>query len=211
MGYNSNSARESLTRPEAFGDSLKNDVNFKLTSPETYQYNCIAYALGMLDRWVDHVDIPWHWWPPVERGASIRHLVEVFRYFGFEECGMDDKVDDIYDKIAIYDISDEWTHAARVVTDGIYQSKFGSSYDGLHSSGDVLKALYGSVCVIMRRLKTEAHLTDDRKGDAPGEIHLNFMIPINGIMNHIVSYKGKTYLAEHGREITIDKGKITLV
>ena len=211
MDYNSDSARESMTRPEAFGDLLKNDVNFKLTSPATYQYNCIAYALGMSDRWVDHIDIPWHWWPPVEKGDSVSHLMEAFRYFGFEECGLDDEIDDTYDKIAIYEISDDWTHAAKVVANGIYHSKFGSSYDGTHSNGNVLSAQYGNVSVIMRRLKTDAHLTEDLKGVAPGEIHLNFMIPINGVMNHIVSYNGKTYLAEHGREIIIDKGRIKLV
>lgn len=211
MDYNTDSARESLTRPDAFGDKLKNDAYFYLTSPCTYEYNCIAYAMGMQDRWVDHIDIPWHWWPPVAKGSTVKHLIDAFRYFGFIECGMDDVIDELYDKVALYECNNEWSHAAKVVETGIYHSKFGASFDGRHSRGEVLEAQYGNVCVIMKRLKSDSHLTEDLKGEAPGEIHLNIQIPINGIMNHIVTYKGKTYLADHGHEIKIIDGKIILL
>ena len=212
MDYNTDSARESLTRPDAFGDALKNDVNFHLTSPTSYQYNCIAYAMGMQDRWVDNADLPWHWWPPVEKGPTIEHLKKAFIYFGFEECGLDDKIDDQYDKIAIYHINGQWQHAARVIDNGIYHSKFGESYDGQHSNGDVLKAQYGSVCAIMRRLKTNSNLTDERKGIAPGVIHLNIKVNINGFIDHLITYNGKTFMSRLDREVKIDKnGQIVLV
>lgn len=212
MDYNTDSARESLTRPGAFGDALKNDPNFKLLSPSTYDYNCIAFAMGMQDRWVDHCsEIPWHWWPPVERGSSVKHLIDAFQYFGFEECGMDDTPDDLYDKVALYSDIDGWTHAARIVTEGIYHSKFGESYDGCHSRGDVLQAQYGKVCLIMRRLKADAGLTDKRKGVAPGEMHTNIVVTVQGLTNHLVAYKGKVYLGHYGCEVRYDKGKVTLV
>lgn len=210
MDYNSDSARESLTRPDVFGDALKNDSNFKLLSPFSFQYNCIAYAMGMTDRWVDHSDIPWHWWPPIEKGDTVEHLKNAFRYFGFEECGMDDHIDDKYDKVALYHISNRWTHAARIVAEGVYHSKFGESYDGQHSSGNVLKAQYGNVCSIMRRLKSNSHLTDQRKGVQPGVIHLNMSVNIGGRSNHIVSYSGKTFLAHDGREIRVDLAKMKI-
>ena len=210
MDYNTASARESLTRAEAFGDSLKNDVNFRLLSPFSYQYNCIAFAMGMLDRWVDSSNIPWHWWPPVEKGTSVEHLKNAFRYFGFEECGMDDRIDDSYDKVAIYCVGNQWTHAARIVSDGIYHSKFGESYDGCHSRGNVLHAQYGAVCLIMRRLKVDSYLTEERMGIAPGEMHLNIEVNIQGMRNHLVSYKGKTYLGHGGREVRFVKGEIVL-
>ncbi len=213
MDYNTDGARESLTRSDAFGSSLKNDVNFKLVSPFSFQYNCIAFALGINDRWVDHEDIPWHWWPPVEKGASIDHLKRVFQYFGFEECGLDDQLDEMYDKVALYEVSNEWTHAARVVATGVYHSKFGESYDGRHSSGSVLQAQYGNVCLIMRRLRSLSYLTEERMGKAPGEMHLNIPINVGGSHNHIVTFNGRTYLADRGREVKIDwnKGSIELV
>lgn len=211
MDYNTDSARESLTRSDVFGDPLKNDVNFKLLSPFSFQYNCIAFAMGMTDRWVDHSNIPWHWWPPVEKGSSVEHLKNAFQYFGFEECGMNDEIDDLYDKVALYHIANQWTHAARVVAAGVYHSKFGESFDGRHSSGNVLQAQYGNVCIIMRRLKTDSRLTDDRKGIAPGEMHLNIPVKVGGVHNHIVTYKGKTYLAHNGREVKIDFNKMSIV
>ena len=150
MDYNTPSARESLTRPDAFGKKLELDGNFYLTSPSTYLYNCIAYAMGMEDRWVDSADLPWHWWPPVHKGMNESDLIEAFRYFGFEECEMDDTIDANYDKVALYRDANGWTHAARVVGDGVYHSKFGASYDGIHSRGDVLQAQYGNpfICCV---------------------------------------------------------------
>lgn len=212
MDYNTDSARESLTRADAFGDRLRNDPNFCLTSRATYQYNCIAFAMGMDDRWVDAADLPWHWWPPVEKGMTVGHLVEAFRYFGFEECGMDDSIDEECDKIAIYQQAGNWTHAARIVDDGVYHSKFGANCDGRHSRGDVLQAKYGDVVRVMCRLKADASITDERKGIAPGVVHLNIYIEIDGKQDHIVSYQGKTYLDAHGDEVRIDpQGRIFLV
>lgn len=211
MDYNTNCARESLTRADMFGDRLKLDPNFRLMSPFTYQYNCIAFAIGMQDRWVDPANLPWHWWPPVAKGITVDHLVKVFQYFGFEDCGIDDSIDEKYDKIAIYQNAGHWTHAARIIADGIYHSKFGASYDGVHSRVDVLQAQYGDVAIIMRRLKTDAFLTEKLSGVAPGVIHLKIHVTINGILDHLVTYQGKTYLEKHGNEVKIDHGHITLV
>lgn len=211
MDYNTPSARESLTRKDAFGEKLEHDGNFVIMSPTTYRYNCIAFAMGMKDRWVDSADLPWHWWPPVEKGWKDTDLVNAFRYFGFEECGMDDSTDGEYDKVALYHNANGWTHAARIVDDGLYHSKFGASYDGTHSRGDVLQAQYGDPFVIMRRLKTDAHLTDDLKGIAPGVIHTKIHVNVGGQINHIVTYGGKTFLGEHGNEVRIVSGRVELV
>lgn len=211
MDYNTQSARESLTRKDAFGDRLNNDGNFVLTSRCTYQYNCIAFAMGMQDRWVDDANLPWHWWPPVNKGRNISDLEVAFRYFGFEECGMDDSMEAEYDKIALYQNANGWTHAARVVGEGIYHSKFGASYDGTHSCGDVLFAVYGSPVKIMRRLKSDSHLTNDLKGVAPSVIHTNIKVQIGKEIDYIVTYGGKTYLGEHGNEVRLIDGGIELV
>lgn len=211
MDYNTPVARESLTRADVFGERLEHDSHFMLTSPTSYLYNCIAYALGMQDRWVDHADLPWHWWPPVSKGSNETDLIEAFQYFGFEPCGMDDVPDAQYDKVALYHNAGGWTHAARIVDKGIYHSKFGASYDGTHSGGDVLQAQYGEPFLIMRRLKTESHLTEDLKGTPPGVIHTKILVDIGGYVNHIVAFGGKTYLGDQGREVRIVGSHIELV
>ena len=167
MDYNTPSARESLTRADAFGEKLERDGNFHLTSPFTYLYNCIAYAV-------------------------VQHI-------GIEQ--------DVVDRPAEGGLQ----LPAHLVGDGVYHSKFGASYNGTHSNGDVLQAQYGKPFVIMRRPKTEAHLTDDRKGTAPGVIHTNFKVDINGQYDHIVAFGGKTYLGEHGHEVRIVGGIVQLV
>jgi len=212
MDYNTLSARESLTHRNAFGDPLKYDSNFVLKSPFTFQYNCIAFAMGMKDRWVDSSNLPWHWWPAsVNKSLRELDLINAFRFFGFEECGMDDTIDADYDKVALYHNSKGWTHAARIVEEGIYHSKFGASYDGTHSRGDVLFAQYGTVFIVMRRLKSDAHLTDDRKGVAPGVAHSEILVMINGVCNHVVTFEGKTYLGNHGNEVRLTENGIELL
>ena len=168
--------------------------------------------MGMDDRWVDCAPLPWHWWPlTVPKVQSCAALKAAFAYLGFEDCGMDDTMDDDYDKVALYQNNGLWTHAARVIGDGIYHSKFGASYDGCHSKGGVLQKQYGDVYAIMRRHKADSALTEQRKGNAPGVIHLNVCVNINGHKNHLVAYGGKTYLAESGREVRVSGSQLTIL
>ena len=211
MDYNTPVSRDSLTREDVFGTKLENDGNFHLWSPCSYYYNCIAFAMGMDDRWVDIAHLPWHWWPPVSKGNGEQDLVEAFRYFGFESCGMDDTLDRAYDKVALYQKDNHWTHAARVVGDGVYHSKFGASFDGTHSRGDVLEKQYGEPFVIMRRRKEDAYLTDSLKGIAPGVMHTKVNVTIGGYTNHLVTYQGKTYLGHSGREVRFVNKHLELV
>lgn len=212
MDYNTDSARETLTNDEVFGTPLKEDRNFCLKSPQTPVYNCIAFAMGTIDRWVDCASQPWHWWPPVCKGCSICCLIDVFKYFGFEECGMDDSFDSDYDKVALYEKNSNWTHAAKIVDEGIYHSKFGESFDGIHSRGDVLELQYGKPCIIMRRRKEDAHLTQDRLGITPGVIYTSGRIKIGNYMDYLVCYDGNTYLKHSGRQIRLNPdGKIEIL
>lgn len=199
MDYNTPGARKSLI--DAFGISLEFDTKFILLSPSTFSYNCIAFAMGMQDRWVDAENVPWHWWPPVHKGRACNDLIDAFKYLGFDPCGMDDSIDEKFDKVALYAIGHEWTHAAKIIDEGKYHSKFGASYDGAHSNGDVLAKKYGEVYQIMRRPKENAYLTDVRKGSAPGEIHTKVIVTIGTEENYIVLYQGKTYLGLNGHEI----------
>lgn len=204
MDYNIAEYRQVLTRTEVFGDLLAQDVNFKLTSPQTFDYNCIAFAMGVDDRWIDCADIPWHWWPEtVARDRSKSGLIAAFKYLGFEECGMDDRFELNFEKVALYARGAEWTHAARIVAPGIYHSKFGASFDGQHSSGEVLSAQYGQVYQIMRRPVTEAAEARKKMGVVTGVVHLQKKVKIGECEDHLVLHKGRIYLANHGREVLL--------
>lgn len=211
VDYNVAEYRQGLI--EAFGASLAQDVSFKLTSPATYDYNCIAFAMGVDDRWVDCADMPWHWWPQsLARDRTPDGLVAAFGFLGFETCGLDDSMEAGFEKVALYAKNDEWTHAARVVDPGVYHSKFGASFDGRHSGGDVLAAQYGHVYQIMRRTKSIAETARAKLGIPPGVVHLQKKICIDGYEDHLVLFKGHIHLANHGNEVVLlSDGRVKVI
>lgn len=202
MDYNTAAYRDPLI--EYFGADLGNDPNLKLTSEPTYRYNCIAFAMGMDDRWVDTNDVPWHWWPPILlTDNSPASLIEAFEYLGFEKCEMDDSLDDDYDKVVLYGDDYNWLHAARVKDVNLYHSKFGEGCDGTHSSGDVLMSRYGRPYQVMRRLKTKAHLTDDLKGQFTGYIRSPHTVRVGMIDEFVILYKGNLYSEISGHILVV--------
>ena len=118
---------------------LARDVNFKILSECSFLYNCIAWAMGYSDRWVDPYPGPGHWWPDgVIRSITPEALISAFKAEGFE---LSDNClpEEGYSKVVLYKkkTAEEWTHATRIVTNDIEYSKFGPAWDGQHSH-DVL-------------------------------------------------------------------------
>jgi len=125
---------------------LANDVNFKILSECTDEYNCIAWAMGYTDRWVDPYIGAGHWWPMgVDRNAKPETLVAAFQAEGFE-ISDDCNIEEGYSKVVLYKKRgvEEWTHAARIVTSDIEYSKFGRAWDGQHSHGVLCRTGIGN-------------------------------------------------------------------
>lgn len=142
---------------------LKNDENFEILSPQTPKYNCIAWAMQFEDRWVSIFEYPGYWWPDgVEKTMSPSALIHAFEAVGFTLCD-NSNWEDGFDKVVLYKKADEdqWTHAARIVSETTEHSKFGPSFDGTHSH-NVLCATglgyenqsYGVAYAFMKRSKT---------------------------------------------------------
>jgi predicted RNase H-like HicB family nuclease len=138
---------------------LAHDKHFKVKSPETDTYNCIAWAMGYDNVWVVPVEeIPGYWWPVgATKGMALENLIEAFKFEGFEES--DNALpEDGYDKVALYGNDGCWTHASKVVSPNVEHSKFGQSWDGEHSHGVLCKTSigcercsYGTVYTYMKR------------------------------------------------------------
>lgn len=114
---------------------LKNDNNFQLLSDRDETYNCIAWAMGYNDRWVDIEESPGHWWPDgVSKDMSPQSLIDAFCTEGFE-MSYNAYPEDGYYKVVLYksNLLGIWTHAARIVTSEIEYSKLGKLWDGQHS------------------------------------------------------------------------------
>lgn len=219
MDYNTPNFRQLLI--DKFGKALENDPNFKLTSEPTYRHNCIAFAMGMEDRWVDVAQVPWHWWPPapIPKDENQESLVKAFEYFGFERCDMNDQMEEGYDKVLLYSREGKWTHAALITRDGVCHSKFGESFDGEHSAGSVLEKEYGLPFQMMKREKEKANLTSKMKGVFDGHCRvsqkLQFKVEVNGrlimLEDFLIMYKGKVYLERCGNEVIVSRTGVQII
>jgi len=180
MDLNTQENRERLIG--AFPKLEDEDDIFHIESPETSGYNCIAWAMGFDDRWVDYIlDSPKKWWPAgVSRDWHTDSLIAAFEAVGFEKCG-DGKTEEGYDKVALYRVrpfqdplTDEsidaygWTHAARVIQENVFHSKIGQSFDIYHRSGDVFEGTdYGEIYQYMRRPISKKEIVEHIKVEEP--------------------------------------------
>lgn len=165
--------------------SLEFDKLFTIKSQQTQAYNCIAWAMGFDDRWVDYTpdtDIARKkWWPEgVARDYKPETLVAAFEALGFRKCN-DDKGETGYDKVALYKVSplinpytsrtiakEGWSHAARVISNNLYHSKMGESFDIYHRNGNVFKdSCYGEVYQFMKRKIEDRIITERIKALPP--------------------------------------------
>ena len=117
----------------------------EITSPETAEYNCFAWAVGASDAWWE----PGRTWPiDTSTDWNVEVLLKAYETHGFVRCD-DGVLQPEVEKIAIYCDSDgEPTHAAKQLPNGRWSSKLGPFEDIEHElldlSGD--DPAYGSVC-----------------------------------------------------------------
>ena len=133
---------------EDLEDIFPNLRSYRITSPVSLQYNCVAWALGINSQWWSHDRI---WLDFVPRSLEAQALMQLFEAFGYIVCDSDER-EPGYDKVALYALNGEWQHAARQLDDGRGTSKLGPFEDITHSSPeDLTSDLYRNVHCIMRR------------------------------------------------------------
>lgn len=132
---------------------LQSDCHFEILSKATPEYNCIAWAMGYTDRWVDTYNAPGRWWPNgVKRNGKIDSLVSAFEQQGFVRC-YDAHFEEGYDKVVLYGANGLWTHASRIVSEESEHSKFGNTWDGTHGHNMFHGTEYGDAFAYMKRPK----------------------------------------------------------
>jgi len=124
--------------------------NYEITSPISFKYNCIAWAVD---------DDKNNWWPskrpvgywPLEarRTLTLEAFIQAYQTRGYKVCG-DGKLEPGIEKVAIYgtvnhnDGSISPTHAAFQLETGEWTSKMGPLEDIKHKTvNDVNGPLYG--------------------------------------------------------------------
>jgi hypothetical protein len=127
---------------------------YKLTSPDTIDYNCVDRAAEDDETW---------WWPDIQnqfywplsifREETIEAFQQAFETLGYEVC-QGDALEEGFQKIAIYTNSNKVpTHVARQLPTGKWTSKLGSLEDIEHNNLQGLTGNpgYGEVGCIMKK------------------------------------------------------------
>jgi hypothetical protein len=127
------------------------DENFTVTSPETWEYNCIAWAAGDANRW---------WWPGNEHtywpiSDEVTEIESFVRAFGLLGYAVTSEASDprMFECVAIYAKDGIPTHAARQLEDGQWTSKLGRMWDISHEHDALNDGVYGKPALLMRRAR----------------------------------------------------------
>jgi type VI secretion system secreted protein VgrG len=128
------------------------DAGYKVTSPESRRYNCIAWSLGRVDMWI-WPDPNFFWPANIEINLKLSSFVDLYQMFGYI-TSENEKLEEGYEKIAIY-MNPEIgivTHGARQTELGKWSSKLGPYKDIEHNTLESLTGPdYGIVAMIMKR------------------------------------------------------------
>ena len=116
---------------------LPNAGDYRITSEYDASYNCFAWALGDTSRWIDPTD-PNTWPSDLARENTVPSLFELFRSAGYAPCE-DGTLQDRHEKVAIYALDGEPTHAARQLDTGRWTSKLGKHEDIEHATPEELQ------------------------------------------------------------------------
>jgi hypothetical protein len=126
---------------------------YKTTSEKDRRYNCIAWAVGINDRWWEPV-APYYWPLPHPMWATVENLKAAYAVLGYVDCGENASLEADFEKVAIYSDGSEYMHASRQLESGWWASKLGFGEDIEHRTLAGLSGEeYGEVACIMRRPK----------------------------------------------------------
>lgn len=127
---------------------------FDITSPQDKSYNCIAWAAQIDNRfcWPGHH--PSEFWPPtLKKEETIDALMAFYELYGYVVCA-DDKFEEGFDKIALFEKDGKPTHAARQLGPDLWSSKLGREWDVSHTLAAMQDGYYGNPTVFMKRKKS---------------------------------------------------------
>jgi hypothetical protein len=129
---------------------------YTLTSPDTIDYNCVAWAAESQEEWWWPDAMEQEYWPDnVPREETLAAFVEAFSTLGYQVCDNSTR-EAGFQKIAIYaNEQNVPRHVARQLSNGEWTSKIGQYEDIQHRTLDALTGeppAYGEVVQIMKKV-----------------------------------------------------------
>jgi len=133
----------------AFPDLAADDP--VVTHPPDPRFNCVAWAVGVVDALWWPADPDGYWSPGVPDELTVAAMAAALGTVGYVPCAGGD-LEPGFEKAAVYARSDVPTHVARQSADGRWSSKLGRDCVVGHATpGGVEGAVYGSVVAYLRR------------------------------------------------------------
>ena len=112
-------------------------TDFKVTSDQDPQYNCIAHAADESDRYWDPTappQSPYFWPDGVPRDPTLQNYIAAYATKGYQASNTLDP-EEGYDKVVLYvDANGVPTHAAKLLPNGRWTSKLGDEWDIEHKT-----------------------------------------------------------------------------
>lgn len=126
----------------------------QITSPETSDYNCIAWAAGDDKQWWEPDIMYIYYWPPkAPRLMTLNAYIKAYETIGYVVC-QDGKHEDGFIKVALFiNTQNIPTHAARLLPNGRWTSKCGHLEDIEHELTEVCgpPLSYGNIACYMKK------------------------------------------------------------
>jgi hypothetical protein len=126
---------------------------YRITSPATDVYNCLAWAARVTNGWWWPVGDPGtvHWPPGVARQETLEALRDAFATLGYAPCDTEEP-EAGFEKVALFaDAQGLPTHAARQLFAGCWTSKLGRGEDIEHDPRALEGEAYGTVALVVKR------------------------------------------------------------
>ena len=129
------------------------DADYEKTSCVDRMYNCIAWAAEDRTRfWWPQRSQEDAYWPGSIFDNSVAAFEQGFSMLGYQSCGMNDAVEEGYQKVAIFATDGQVQHMARqLLPEGDWTSKCGQNIDIRHPLRSMESIKYGRVVLILRR------------------------------------------------------------
>jgi hypothetical protein len=133
---------------------------FEKTSLQSDDYNCLAWALGRTNQWIDPFDhqiTPGKYWPPgIPEDWTITTTRQILEQDGYTEETTVQDFEPEWEKVAIFANRSDELHFARQLPNGKWTSKLGTQIDIEHDDLECLKGnTYGEWHVILKRRKRQ--------------------------------------------------------
>ncbi|MBI4284380.1 MAG: hypothetical protein HY670_00560 [Chloroflexi bacterium] len=127
------------------------DNNHSVTSPETDEYNCIAWAYEVSNKWMWPGALDYYSPYGLTRSDDLAALVQLYLGEGYAKCEHGEP-EEGYKKVAIYVNQEGPQHAALQLESGKWTSKLGDWEDIRHDTLEALEGQeYGKATIFLKK------------------------------------------------------------